>query len=624
MRRHWILLSALTGLLAGSGCAEAPFSVHAIDNDRKMLQATLGRIRPGPPGPYSGRPMAYILAGPERREDSEARARTLIGFDLARRQVAYAVPAEVTSRFAVGKGILVHRQGQDRLVIRDAATGQVRAQVPLDPAQVLLGICADEERVYYVTQGRGRGQKRSLVTALGFDGQRLWRVPAPGSVGAPAAHGGLVAVPYRYQDVVLLDGRTGAELTRIRQKDEQIGFVRATSEGILYGVGDRGVALLTERSVEGTKEKIAYQAPKLGDKVRVFLYWDGYRPEQVDFSAFDRNRLLWSPERKGEGLAFRGGVMVLHSYRFFFAVESESGRIRWAYAQPRHNIMASDETGGAVVFVTQDGEVGALDLASGAKVMSHKIPLQPGQQVLGATFDAAGFAPPLPEGTQTPAVLSVLHDIIFDRDSSFIAVKTFAVQAVSTLPGKEATAELLRVVTAEGMPQQVTRAAGEALVARKDREVSQMLVAALSERFDYLEDRRPRGLGILARAAAAMDAQEAVPALSEQLREPTTPPSALKEIVGALVALGNRSAVRPLRELVLMYRSDPAFLQDAEALKLAGEGLLKLGGEAERRTVSFVAEEPRTIAPVVAYYRKILDETAIRPGSKVKAAEQSP
>ena len=64
------------------------------------------------------------------------------------------------------------------------------------------------------------------------------------SMGAPAAWGGLVAVPYRYQDVVVLDGKSGQELTRIRQKDEQIGFVREGKSGFLYGVGASGAAMV--------------------------------------------------------------------------------------------------------------------------------------------------------------------------------------------------------------------------------------------------------------------------------------------------------------------------------------------------------------------------------------------
>ncbi len=628
-----------TGLL---GCAEAAFSMHAEDNDLNSLKATLGKIGPGPAGPQngSGHAMAYVFAGPERQhfgkdKDKEPTGeRTLYGYDLTQGKLAFEMPADVRSRFAVGQNILVHRDGESTIVIRDPRTGQVRSRAPLEAGQTLIGLTADAERAYMVTQGTDHGQRVSLVTAIAPDGQRVWRVEAVGSVGAPAARGGVLALPWRYQDVVLLDGRTGTELSRIRQKDEQIGFVRATPEGFFYGVGDKGVALLNERSVTGQKDQIAYFTPTLGDKVRVFLHWDGYRAEQADFSAFDRNRLLWTGAPKGQDFALKDDLFILHSYRFFFAMDQgrqpalpgQSGKIRWAYAQPRQNVMASDETGAAVVFVAQDGELGALDLMTGKRTFNQRLSLKPGQQVLGATFDAAGFAPTAPSGGEqaAPDVLSVLHGIIFDKDSSFIAVKTFAVQAVNTIKTKEATAELLRVVTADAMPGQVARAAGEALVARRDRDVATMLVAALKRRYDYLEDRRPRGVDILARAAAAMGTTEALPALADQLHDSSVPPVALKEVIKALIKLGGKDAVRPLRELILLYRSDPSFAADSEPLRLAGEGLLKLGGEAERRTVYFVSVEPRTIAPVASYYRKILDETAIKLSTKTQAAEKSP
>jgi hypothetical protein len=609
-------------LLALSGCAEAAFSVHAPDNDLRALKEALSRAKPEAEGPKngSGHGMVYVFAGPERRGD--AGERTLYGYDLEAQQVAFAVPADVRSRIAVGRGILAHREGDGALVVRDARTGKVRAQATL-PAGDFLGLSADDERVYYVVQGKA-GARRSTVTALSFDGQTAWSVPAPGTVGAPAAHGGLLALPYRYQELVLLDGRTGTELSRVRQKDEEINFVRGTREGIFYGVGSKGVAQLNERSVRGVKGELSYFAPNLGDRVRVFLHWDGYRQEQADFSAFDRNRLLWSPAVSAQGLGFRDDLAVLHSYRFLFAADARDGKIRWAYAQPRQNIMAADDTGAAVGFVTQDGTVGAVSRKDGARLFGQKLELRPGQQVLGAQFDAAGFAP---QGkADAPDVLAVLHDIIFDKDSSFIAVKTFAVQAVNSLQGKEATAELLRVVTAEAMPSQVTRAAGEALVARKDRDVAAMLVAALEARYDFLEGRQPRGVGVLAQAAAAMGIKEAVPALTRHLFDPVTGAGALRDVVGALIKIRDPGAVRSLRELLLLYRTDPLFAKDAEALKLAGEGLLKLGGEPERRLISYVVLEPRTLPPLAGHFSKLLDETAAQrsKSSKPKAAAESP
>ena len=64
-------------------------------------------------------------------------------------------------------------------------------------------------------------------------------VPLSGPVGAPAARGGLVYVPFMSQWLEILDGATGKLLTRIRQTDQAVSYVRATPEGVFYG--SRGV-----------------------------------------------------------------------------------------------------------------------------------------------------------------------------------------------------------------------------------------------------------------------------------------------------------------------------------------------------------------------------------------------
>lgn len=637
-RRGRAAVCSALGLLALglSGCAETPFSVHTQDNDLKTLKPALDRLKQGgdkeqaAPRNGSGHALAFVFAGPEKRAGKAATAntsveRTLIGYDLSSGKELFAVPADVRSRFVVTQGVLAAREG-DELVLRDTQTGAVRARAPFEPGETLAGLTADSSQIYVVTRKQSGRENKSFVSAFGPSGQRLWRLPAQGSVGAPAASSGVVALPYRYQDVVLLDARSGRELTRIRQKDEQINFVRPGHNGFYYGVGSDGVAWLDERSVKGEKAAITYLSPQLGERVRVFLNWDGYRAEQVDFSAFDRNRLLWDAELEGDKLRFRNDQAVLHSYRFLFAMDTTSGAVRWAYAQPRQNLMASDMNDRAVLFAAQDGELGALDRATGARLLSQRLTLKPGQQVLGGVFDAAGFAPSA-EGAQPPRpVLEVLRDIVFDRDSSFLSVKTFAVQALGKVPGPQAQAELVRIITADGMPAQIARSAGDVLIARKDapEELAALLVPALKQSFDYLEDKRPKGLDVLAKVAAARGVKEAVPLLAERLLDPGTPAPALKEIALALGQLGGKDSARALRELLLVYRADPLFSQDPDALKRAGEGLLKLDGEAGRRTLQFVTLEPRSLPGLSSHFRKLLDDTAWKPKPQVAPKPQKP
>jgi hypothetical protein len=157
---------------------------------------------------------------------------------------------------------------------------------------------------------------------------------------------------------------------------------------------------------------------------------------------------------------------------------------------------------------------------------------------------------------------------------------------------------------------------------RKEPEVPGLLVEALKQSYDFLADRRPRGLDTLARAAAAVGATQAVPLLAARLADPSTPAAALKDIVSALVQLGGKDALGPLRQTLLVYRSDPMFASDAAALQRAGEGLLKLGGEPERLTLQYVALEPHTLPALASHFSKLLIETAQRPPLPKPAAKK--
>lgn len=624
-------LSTLTLACATTmlGCAEAAFSVHTQDNDLTTVKPTVERIKTTKvtPTPRSGtgHALLFVAVGPERRvgqaEASASVEQGLVGYDLTDGKELFSVAADVRSRFVVSQGVVMYREGQSELVLRDVQTGTVRARVPLEPGETLAGLSSDESQLYYVTRAKIGGENKSFLTALLPSGTRAWRLPGKGSMGAPATWGQMVAVPYRYQNAVILDAKTGQELSRIRQKDEQIGFVRESRSGFLYGVGASGAALFNEQSVQGEKKAISYVQPQLGERVRVFLHWDGYRAEQTDFSAFDRNRLLWDVDAQGDKVRFVDDQTVLHSYRFLFGMNAKDGAVRWAYANPRQTLMASELSGDLVLYVAQDGEIGGLRKDSGSKVLSRRLSLRPGQNVIGASFDTAGLAAPTTEVAKAEPVLNVLRGIIFDRDSSFLSVKSFAVQALGSIPGQGAASELVKVITAEGMPSEVTKTAGDVLAQRKDdpKEISALLVAALRQSYDFLEDKRPRGLDVLARVAQSVGAKDAVPVLAERLLDPSTPTAALKDIVVALTKLGGKDALPPLRNALLVYRADPLFASDPDVLRRAGEGLLALGGEPERRLIQYVSMEPHTLPGLATHFRKVLDERA-QPKAAAKPA----
>lgn len=599
MRHAWLVAA-----LVASGCGEAAFSAHARDNDVGDLARAMSAS--APPAARATHPMAFLVTDGK-----------LVGFDLADGKVAWQQGAEVRSRVIVGAGVIAHRQGERELVVRSAAGGDVRATVTLAADETFVGATLDGDRLVYVVQ---TADKRSVVTALDGAGKTLWRRETPSALGSPAARGGLVALPFAHQNLALLDGASGRELARVRAIDEEIAYARALPEGIYYG-GAHGIYRLDDKSVAGSRAGSSYAEAKLpGEQVRTAYHWDGYEPAQSAIGAFDRNRLLWRGRDAGAG--FRDDLAVLHSYRFFFAFDARAGKLRWVYAHPRTDVVASEDAGTAVVFASADGDVGLIDPSSGAV----RVVARTGLRVSGASFDADGVtAGATAEPPTEEEVARTLEQIVWDHDARFGAVKVFAVDALGAVPGLAVSRALLKIVRAApgpgGPPPRAQERAGEALVARQDRAAVPLMLEALAEHYDFLDDKQPRGVGVMARALAALDVKEAVPLLAAHLGDHETPERALAPVVATLAKLGGSDAEHALREFLLEYHADPAFLADPAPLYAAGEALIGQGVEA-RRAVAFVVDDKRTLAPVARQLRVALDEATAK--EQQKAQESGP
>src|SRR5205807_2439043 len=113
-------------------------------------------------------------------------------------------------------------------VARDQASGQPRWRTGI--SGTFIGAAADRDRAYVVT----RDGSSSWLTGYDAGGKQLWRSNADGQLGAPAAQGGLVYVPFLSQWLGIVDGRSGELLTRIRNLDDQISVLRVTSRAAYY------------------------------------------------------------------------------------------------------------------------------------------------------------------------------------------------------------------------------------------------------------------------------------------------------------------------------------------------------------------------------------------------------
>src|SRR6185437_11898977 len=534
---------ALGGALGVLACATSPY--QRAGNADDVAGAVARAHEPAP----TGRSVAYlVLAG--------AAGPRLAAYDLTAARLLWTQPAEVTTRVVAGAKVIVHGDKattpNGELVARDAATGAPLWRHPFPSSEHLYGYAIDGDAVYVVTRVEKTPSKQA--GALGaYDlgtGAPRWQAALPSArVAGPAARGGLVAVPLESQYVLLFDGATGAEVAQILSTEEAATFVRALPEGLFYG--SRGIFLVGRDTARGSRHAPGYLSAQLPPFVRPTYDYDHYHPEQSEYSALDRNRVLWRVSAAAGKPQFRDGLAFVHDYRFFFAFDASSAALRWAYVSP-DDAVGSDDTGRAILFATSSGELGALDPITGARTYQATLP---GEVVRGVTFDAEGFAPPPGAGASTPPdLLGALTAIIADPDQRFPALKLFAIEELGRQPGRAVTAKLLQILQTEKTAPLAIQKAGEMLVARRDAGALDLLTAALRAHADYTVKRPAPPVEILARAIGALGplARAVAPDLDAHLRLPETSPAAATEIAKALAQLGAVESVPALRDFLTM------------------------------------------------------------------------
>ncbi|MCC6995031.1 MAG: PQQ-binding-like beta-propeller repeat protein [Deltaproteobacteria bacterium] len=605
-------LAAMGGvaLLASCGGSGA-FSGDRSDNDVAMVRACVhkqGPARPLAVANSTGKPMGFLVSTPQPK-------RRMIAFDLASKQKVWDVEADVSSRVVVGKGQVFAREG-NALVARDVASGKKLWSVGLKGK--LLGIAADRDGVFYAAETSGGNSV--LVGLSASSGSEWWSNAAKGKVGAPAARSGEVFVPYLSQYLTVLDARSGKEEARIRQKDEAITFVRATEQGVFYG--SSRVFMFNEKSCTGTAKGATNTQVALPKDFKDTSYQpNAYSTVSADYTALDRNRLIWQGAVSDDGVSFAGGIAVVQFYRFFFALDAATGKLSWAHTHPRVDVVGAESTGTALAYVSSEGELRGLDGKTGGVSVLGKVDAR----ISGGTFDIGAWS--APEGDPVKGLASELAKIVWDPDRRYDDIKLFAVEALATLDGPEVAEELLHIVVREGIKPEVYKKAGDALVARKDAAAAPALLEQLEVHTDYVTGAKAFGVDVIARALGELGAggasAGAVPALVAHLEDPATPLETLAEIAGALGKLGAPEAAAPLAQFILTYRSDPMFAVDPGALARAIESLALLGGPRDIELLRFVADDERTQDKVREYVRRVLEQRDAGKAEAPKAADSA-
>jgi hypothetical protein len=296
-------------------------------------------------------------------------------------------------------------------------------------------------------------------------------------------------------------------------------------------------------------------------------------------------------------MKFTGDTYAVHYFRYMFGFDL-GGELVWAYSNPRVQLVASDHTGGAIVGVSSQGEIIALDPKTGA--VKERKSLGLGQQVMGATFDADGWAPQ-GEGESVTTVASLVS-IARDRDARFDRVKELAVSALAKLPGGLVTKELLAVLADKRAPQKLKDTVVDMLASRKDPASLPVLVDQLAVHSDYLAKTEAESLGPVAKAIASLagtkldpkDVAAAITALQTHLDDPATETEELIMVIRAMAAVGAGAERGALTSHLLLYHADDDVGADPSWQLAIVTALDVHGGPGEHEALRQVGADPRT------------------------------
>ena len=157
--------------------------------------------------------------------------------------------------------------------------------------------------------------------------------------------------------------------------------------------------------------------------------------------------------------------------------------------------------------------------------------------------------------------------------------------------------ELVKVITAEECRPRSRETAGDVLSKRKTiPKITALVVSALQQSYDHLEDKRPRGLDAFAGGDGA-SIKEAVPVAARAAadREPRRQQRLKMWCCTGMTKRWAAAKTRlvPLRNTLLVYRADHRFASIPMLLQRTGEGLLALGGEPGAATASVCVDGTR-------------------------------
>ncbi len=594
-----LLILSLLALAVGCGGSIQNFSPLMVDNRASDIEDIRQRIASStPPTPN----VAVGIAG-----------ETLFAFNLDSGQKLWETPTVSPSAAPQIAGDYVVVPERDGIVIRALASGTVTDRVD-DETLLFAGAAGEGEYgVLCLTTSGGVGSRSRIIMLRGGHAGSD-RGFEDTTLGAPAAAGGRLFIPWSTQNVSVLDPRSGAELSRFRQNTAIIGHVVVRDQQLYFG--QRGLFRLTPE-VATSEGAPYYELPERDLPGAPTFLLDPYNPPPAPDSAVHRVRAVFHPGGQGNIMAPADDVVYLVFFGTVFGLHPTQDEVLFATMLPADAVGVEARPGGLLV-ADATGAVHFLDARDGRVRSTVNTGVAEPTVV---TFRAETFTSRGAPSEAARPLTEQLLTIAQSADSRIVPAREFAVRMLKQMPGAEATGHLVTMCDDPRTTAAIKRLSCAALAERT--EGGEHVTRALQRHGGYLEQTEPPALIPLAQAAARMELTSAVPLLLSHVRDPQTPANALPELFKSLKVLADASAAAPVRDFLRLYHADgdPALL---EALSHAADTLATLEGPTSRETLTEIIEDtltPNDVRNVVRDALESLDQA--QEGEAGEAAEDS-
>ncbi|MDP3279245.1 MAG: PQQ-binding-like beta-propeller repeat protein [Deltaproteobacteria bacterium] len=537
-----------------------------------------------------------------------APARGFTVYDLPTGRQRFHVEEPIDARPIVTGGLVISHVNRE-VVAWDAESGAVRWRLN-DHGHMLIGAGGDSQAIA-ISMGPGGVSRRVGFFAVvdAQTGRILLSREVQHSLGSPSVAGGYAFLPWDGQHLSVFDIARNVEHSRLLSSDDVFATVTVDNGAVYYG--SRNIYRLGAESASGRRDPAtSLTRPRQdlpGDPV---LQRDGYDVATVGLNARERVRLLARPDPSRPNVSPTDGIVYALFHRVIFALDAQSGAVRWGHTLTG-DIAGASAVRGGLVTLGDEGVLTMLDASDGHVRSAQRIEQRSPQAVLSLPLD---FSPPA-EGAEPPSsAADSLRVAAGGNDARMLPARIFAVNAMAQIPGADATRGLLEVASRDSYQPSLREAAGEALSHRTDG--IELLIAALDDHYDWVRGTAAPPAGYIAQAIANARATAGIAPLVRHLHAHETSYADLPRITASLRALNDPTATTPLLDFLRLYHADDGLVPAIDggesindrsmgehdlllgALEQCVLAVIESGTPTQKEWLDVLVDDPNTLPPL--------------------------